>query len=127
KINAPVFNTIGNHDNNPRASGDWDTADVFRKTLGPNYYSFNLGKIHYVVLDNVEYLNTPIGERNYNGTIVNEQMEWLKKDVAMTADKSTPIVVDMHINLFSNPFLSGQVVTRNARLTNSQELINVLR
>lgn len=126
KINAPVFNTIGNHDNNPKASGDWDTADVFRKTLGPNYYSFNLGKIHYVVLDNVEYLNTPIGERNYNGTIVNEQMEWLKKDLAMIADKSTPIVVAMHINLFSNPSLSGQVETRNARLTNSQELINVL-
>src|SRR5690606_41776524 len=101
KINAPVFNTIGNPDNNPKASGDWATADVFRKTLGPNYYYFNLGKIHYVVLDNVEYLNTPIGERNYNGTIVNEPLEWLIKVLAMIADMSTSIVVDLHTNLLA--------------------------
>src|SRR5690606_39369549 len=38
KINAPVFHTIGNHDNDPTNVGDWDTAGKFRTTIGPNYY-----------------------------------------------------------------------------------------
>lgn len=126
KINAPVFNTMGNHDNDPAVSGDWNSSERFRTVIGPNYYSFNIGKVHYVVLDNIEYLNTPIGNRNYNGTISTDQMEWLRKDLGMIEDKSTPIVIAMHINLFSNPSLSGGNETRNNRLTNSQELIDVL-
>jgi len=125
KINAPVFNTMGNHDNNPAVSGDWETADRFRAIIGPTYYSFNIGKVHYVVLDNVEYLNT--NNRNYNGTIVADQMAWLRKDLDMITDKSTPIVVAMHIQLFSNPVIDNAGnESRNLRLSNSQELIDVL-
>lgn len=125
KINALVFNTMGNHDNNPAVVGDWETADRFRAIIGPNYYSFNIGKVHYVVLDNVEYLNT--NNRNYNGTIVADQMAWLRKDLDMITDKSTPIVIAMHIQLFSNPTInSGENETRTLRLTNSQELIAIL-
>src|SRR5690606_36044249 len=83
KINATVFNTMGNHDNNPAVAGDWDTADRFKTVIGPNYYSFNIGKVHYVVLDNIEYVNTPVGTRNYNSTLVADQVEWLKNDLAM--------------------------------------------
>lgn len=124
KINAPVFHTIGNHDNDPTNVGDWDTAGKFRTTIGPNYYSFNLGKVHYIVLDNIEYLNTD--NRNYNGTIVAEQMDWLRKDLALITDKSTPIVIAMHIQLFSNPNINGGNESRTRRLSNSQELIDAL-
>ena len=42
RFNAPVFNTIGNHDNNPYVAGDWGSQQLFRDVLGRNYYSFNL-------------------------------------------------------------------------------------
>ena len=58
KINCKIFNIMGNHDNDPYCAGDWIAENKFREVVGPTYYSFNLGSIHYVVLDNVEYINT---------------------------------------------------------------------
>ncbi|MBD1421846.1 calcineurin-like phosphoesterase C-terminal domain-containing protein [Sphingobacterium chuzhouense] len=124
KINAPVFNTMGNHDNDPNIINDWGAEDRYRDVIGPTYYSFNLGKVHYIVLDNIEYLNTK--DRNYNATIVADQLEWLKKDLATLTDKNTPIIIAMHIQLFSNPGLSGSNETRTARLSNSQDFIACL-
>lgn len=128
-INAPVFNTIGNHDHNPYVNGDWATSDKFREILGPNYYSFNIGKVHYIVLDNVEYANSgatseSMGNRRVNETIVAEQMSWLRKDLAMIEDKSTPIVIAMHIPLHQRPSLSGgQVDPPKYALTNATDLV----
>jgi hypothetical protein len=124
KIQCPVFNTIGNHDNDPANVGDWDTSGRFKTVIGPNYYSFNIGKIHYFVLDNIEYLNT--NDRNYNPTIVSDVMNWLRKDLATIEDKTTPIVIAMHIQLFNNPNINGGTESRNRRLTNSQEFIDAL-
>ncbi|WP_187444065.1 calcineurin-like phosphoesterase C-terminal domain-containing protein [Sphingobacterium phlebotomi] len=128
-INAPVFNTIGNHDHNPYVDGDWATADKYREILGPNYYSFNIGRVHYVVLDNVEYANsgaTPnsMGNRHVNETIVADQMNWLRKDLAMIEDKSTPIVIAMHIPLHQRPSLSGgQENPPKYALTNAEDFV----
>lgn len=130
KINAPVFNTIGNHDNDPYIANDILSETQYRNIIGPTYYSFNLGKVHYVILDNVEYLNAGAsigvsGSRDYNGKITNAQMEWLKKDLAMIEDKSTPIVVGMHIQLHNSPTLnvSGQP-SSVYRLINSADFID---
>lgn len=130
-INIPVFHTIGNHDNDPYINADWQSETAFRSTLGPTYYSFNVGKVHYIVLDNVQYLNAggaqgTIGDRNYNGVIIADQIAWLKKDLAMITDKSTPIVIAMHIQLNNAPTLSGQNETATLRLNNSTEFINTL-
>lgn len=127
-IKIPVFHTIGNHDNDPYISDDWQSENSFRTTLGPTYYSFNLGKVHYIVLDNVEYLNNngsqnTIGERNYNGVIVADQMAWLKKDLAMITDKTTPVVIAMHIQLNNSPSVTN---TASLRLNNATEFINTL-
>ncbi|MFA4866935.1 MAG: calcineurin-like phosphoesterase family protein [Pedobacter sp.] len=126
KINAPVFNVIGNHDNDPYVAGDLLSEGAYRKIIGPTYYSFNLGKIHYVVLDNVEYINADgmfekEGARDYKGKIISSQMEWLKKDLAMIEDKSTPIIVGMHIQLNNNPTLSAGKPVSTLRLDNSAE------
>ena len=125
KIKAMVFNTMGNHDNDPQATVDWVCEDKFRNILGPTYYSFNLGKIHYIVLDNIEYLNTA-GARNYNSKIVADQIAWLKKDLATITDKNTPIVLAMHIQLYRNPSLSGTTETTSISLANGAELIATL-
>lgn len=132
KVNTTIFNVMGNHDNDPYAKTDWDAAAPFKDLVAPNYYSFNLGKIHYVVLDNINYINSGgsqgvVGDRNYKGVILQDQMDWLKKDLATIKDKSTPIVVAMHIPLFKRPVLddNGQQIS-DLRLDNGNELINLL-
>lgn len=129
KINAPVFNVIGNHDNDPYIANDLLSEAAYRNIIGPTYYSFNLGKVHYIVLDNVEYNNVGaangiIGDREYRGKITTDQIAWLKKDLAMIEDKSTPIIVGMHVQLNNNPSLSGPTQISTARLDNSAEFIS---
>src|SRR5690606_34202956 len=82
--------------------------------------------VHYVVLDNVEYINngaTPnsMGDRHLNATISAEQIAWLTKDLAMIDDKSTPIVIAMHIPLHQKPnFSGGQENPSRYALTNAE-------
>lgn len=132
KLNCPVFNLMGNHDNDPYYADDWEAENKYRDVLGPTYYSFNLGKIHYVVLDDTEYLNSGgapgnVGARNYNGKVVSDQMEWLRKDLATIKDKSTPILVATHIPIHKYPTLdaSGNQVDQ-VGLSNGNELMNSL-
>ncbi|AHF16150.1 metallophosphoesterase [Niabella soli DSM 19437] len=125
-INIPVFHTMGNHDNDPYVAADWPAEAAFRASLGPTYYSFNLGKVHYVVLDNIEYVNKggaqgTLGDRSYNETIVADQLAWLKKDLATLSDKSAPVVLAMHIHLNGNPSASE---TAALNLTNASALID---
>ncbi|MBC9796833.1 calcineurin-like phosphoesterase C-terminal domain-containing protein [Sinomicrobium weinanense] len=133
KLNCPVFNLIGNHDNDPYHANDWDAENQYRTVIGPTYYSFNLGKIHYVVLDDVEYLNSGggegnVGQRNYNEKIVSDQLEWLKKDLAAITDKSTPVVVAMHTPLYKRPSLdAGGNQVNQLDLMNGSELIDCLK
>ncbi|MGJ7030990.1 calcineurin-like phosphoesterase C-terminal domain-containing protein [Niabella hirudinis] len=125
-INIPVFHTMGNHDNDPYVAADWAAEAGFRASLGPTYYSFNLGKVHYIVLDNIEYVNTggargTVGDRSYNETLVASQLAWLKKDLAAVADKSAPVILAMHIHLNNNPSASE---TASLNLTNAADLIS---
>ncbi|TRZ45712.1 calcineurin-like phosphoesterase C-terminal domain-containing protein [Robertkochia solimangrovi] len=133
QLNTQVFNLMGNHDNDPYKQGDWEAENAYRDVLGPTYYSFNLGQVHYVVLDDVEYLNSggaegTVGNRNYNERISNDQIEWLKKDLATVTDKSTPVVVAMHTPLYKNPTLdeSGNQVDQ-LDLANGGTLVDCLK
>lgn len=101
----PVFHTIGNHDHDMNATGDWDTVLRFRNDVCPNYYSFNIGKIHYVAIDDIECTNktasTSDGSyRTYNEKVVADVIAWLKKDLAFV-DKTTPIVMTSHAPIFN--------------------------
>src|SRR5690606_19358431 len=94
-LDFPVFNTIGNHDNDPYIANDWLSEAAYRHTLGPTYYSFNIGEVHYVVLDNVVFKNSggapgTIGDRSYEAEITDRQIAWLEQDLAMLADTKTP-------------------------------------
>jgi len=96
--NLQIFHTIGNHDHSMFYAGDWDTVTDFKKIVCPTNYSFNVGKVHYVVLDNILCKNTGEGtsaSRIYDSQLAEDALAWLKKDLAFV-DKSTPIVVTMH-------------------------------
>lgn len=106
-----LFPVTGNHDNDGAtpagADCDFKAAIPFRRTMAPSYYSYNLGKIHYVVLDDIVYKNTYtagksystgiVGDRDYGRYFTSEQLEWLRHDLSLIADKSTPVVICFHI------------------------------
>lgn len=108
--NLMVFHTIGNHDHDMEEAGDFATIFKYKKMIAPDYYSFNIGKVHYVVLDNIECTNDGTGDRTYNTKMTQEQLDWLEKDLAHVG-KSTPVVVAMHATiknmLFSSSALTG--------------------
>ena len=66
---------------------------MFAHYIGPNYYSFNYGGIHFIGLDDVDFEDTW-----YYGRIDSLQMSWLKQDLA--ANKK-PVCVTSHIPLVS--------------------------
>jgi len=104
-----VYHTIGNHDHSMYYMGDYDTVKDYKENIGPTYYSFNIGKVHYVVLDDVECTNktattdekgNPCYTREYNGRVVTDELAWLRKDLA-SVPNGTPLVVTMHIPLYT--------------------------
>lgn len=92
-----IYQTIGNHDHDMNKAGDFETILPYVSLLAPDYYSFNIGKAHYIVLDNILCTNTGTGRdgRKYDVSITAEQLEWMAKDLAYVA-KSTPLVITMH-------------------------------
>lgn len=133
KINCLMYNTMGNHDNDPYIASDFAAEEKFRDIVGPTYYSFNLGDAHYIVLDNIEYLNTGgsqgvIGARNYNEIVITAQMQWLRKDLATISDPDAPLFIAMHSNLYTNPTLNAEGnQTSNIEMNNGSQLITELQ
>ncbi|MDR2282386.1 MAG: calcineurin-like phosphoesterase family protein [Sphingobacterium sp.] len=128
-LEFPIYNVIGNHDFDPYvALNDLLAAAPYRNLMGPTYYSINIGKVHYVILNNMVYKNDggsigTIGSREYDNILVQEQLDWLQKDLSYITDKSTPIVVAMHVPLYTNPNASGNY---GNYMQNSPALVNAL-
>lgn len=95
-----VFHTIGNHDNNYKTMSDTDAEGNYRSLIAPTYYSFNIGKVHFVVLDNIDcdaYDGTT--DRNYKKSLSAQQLAWLEKDLKHVAI-DTPIIMAMHAQVY---------------------------
>ena len=114
----PFFNVIGNHDLDLEARSDEGSARTFRQQFGPTYYSFNRGKIHYVVLDDVFFIGTA---KKYIGYLPEAQLHWLEQDL-QTVPKGSTVVVSLHIptqtgyarrNKLKEEVISGTVANRN--------------
>ena len=55
-LKFPMFNIIGNHDNDKKAANDVEGRHSFEEKLGPTYYSFNIGKLNATIYGNVNNL-----------------------------------------------------------------------
>lgn len=93
KTGIPFFQCIGNHDMDYNKGEDDKSDDTFQQWYGPTYYSFNRGKVHYVVMDDVRYLGK---DRLYDGHIAQHQLDWLKKDLEFVPQENL-IVLCVHI------------------------------
>ncbi|WP_418658933.1 calcineurin-like phosphoesterase C-terminal domain-containing protein [Alistipes shahii] len=104
--NLQIFHTMGNHDNDFQTRSDYDAAVKYVDQICPTYYSFNIGKVHYVVMDDIDCSSYDGStSRNYVKSLSAEQLDWLAKDLSHV-DKTTPVVVAMHAQVFY-PTTSG--------------------
>lgn len=104
--NLQIFHTMGNHDNDFQTRSDYDAAVKYVDQICPTYYSFNIGKVHYVVMDDIDCSSYDGSTScNYVKSLSAEQLDWLAKDLSHV-DKTTPVVVAMHAQVFY-PTTSG--------------------
>ena len=106
KFDLPVWNAPGNHEifgierelSKVSKENPLYGRKMYRHYMGPDYYSFNFGGIHFVALNSLEF-----EDLWYYGSIDSVQREWLKKDLA-AIPPSTPVVTFQHV-----PFISGEL------------------
>ena len=103
----PIFHSIGNHDHRRDVGDDLQASSYYNEYLGPEYYSFNLGQVHVVVIDNLDFTAAD----TYSGRINDEQFEWLKKDLAYVP-KDTPLFVTMHASYYKYPKTTVEAVVK---------------
>jgi len=93
RANIPFYRVLGNHDMNYGGRSDQTSTQRYSNTFGPTNYSFNRGKIHYIVLDNIFYFGR---DYFYMGYIDERIFEWLEQDLSYVPKGST-VFLAMHI------------------------------
>ncbi len=115
---SPQYYVPGNHDLDFDAPSNDHSFDTYRREWGPTYYSFDIGDVHFIGLDDVRYPCTPEednqdglhGDGNqcdtpdtfptYNGVLTERQLQWLRNDLEhVPTDKL--IVLNMHIPIYA--------------------------
>lgn len=101
-LDFQFWSTMGNHDNDAAYQGDWQPEQAFRDEIGPVFYSMNIGKVHYIMLDDTVYKNTGTpsdptvaGDRGYDKYFTADNINYVKEDLKHV-DPSTPIFVGFH-------------------------------
>ena len=99
KATLPMFSAIGNH--------DFDQNNLFETRLGSQFfeaylaplnYSFNIGKMHFIVLNTIDYSRSDVKTR-YKEGLDDATCQWLENDLKFVP-KETTIVVCGHAPIF---------------------------
>lgn len=107
-LDIAIYNVPGNHDNDPYVPDDFKSENMFRKWIGPTYYSFNIGDIHYILMDNTIFRNSGASQgvvgnvQDYSQGLTANEMKWLEADLANVPAGST-VFVGMHIQYTNRP------------------------
>lgn len=100
----PLFLCIGNHDHHSAdGESEYAVTDRFVRGSAPRDYSFNMGGVHFVVMDDIQYTGLQrdgVKIKYYNG-LTDSQIEWLKQDVSLVPDRAgKAVVLCMHSPMF---------------------------
>ena len=110
-VSYPMCHIIGNH--------DFDQANILENKLGipffeeyisPTHYSLTIGKIHYVMVNSMDYGRADANSR-YGVGLSDEALEWLKSDLKYVPHDHT-IYICAHSNLFKRPTNSDEGKTK---------------
>lgn len=119
QIGIPWWNLPGNHDMNFDVPDDTYATQTYQRVYGPTDYSFDVGRVHFVNMDNVEYFGQERG--GYRGYLKPEQLRWLAADLAhVPMDRL--VVISTHI-----PLRTEAIGAANINTVNLDELFEVLR
>lgn len=98
-LSYPVCHVIGNHDYDQQTILDGKLGtQFFEQYLTPTYYSFTIGKIHYVMVNSIEY-SRENGKKHYRSGLDDDQMQWLEEDLKYIP-KDYTIYICGHAQLF---------------------------
>ena len=82
KVGVPFYGVIGNHDMNFDSLDDAYAGETYIRYYGPRTYSFNVGRVHYVGLDNIYWRGWDDDQTgNYRETFRERDMEWLRRNL----------------------------------------------
>ena len=104
RIRVPVWNVPGNHElfgierhlSLVSPSHPLYQRGMYRHYMGPDYYSFTAGGVHFVGLNTADN-----DDLRYYGHVDSTQLKWLERDLAQVPP-NVPVVTFNHI-----PFASG--------------------
>ena len=97
RAKIPWYNVLGNHDLNFDAETDEMADETFEAHFGPANYSFNYGKVHFIILDNILYPD-PRDNKGYWGGFTEDQLKFVENDLKYVP-KDYLIVLAFHIPL----------------------------
>ena len=102
KSGFQMFHAIGNHDHDQTTILDTRLGTIhFEEYFQPVNYSFNIGKVHYIVLDNISW-NRMSTKRTYDIGLDDFFVKWLEQDLQFVPKDHT-IVVCSHAQLYRRP------------------------
>ncbi len=123
-IKVPFYQVIGNHDMDYNNRSNELSDKSYKVAFGPSHYSFNVGKIHYVVLKDVFYYGYSY---RYIGYIDENQLKWLEQDLYSIKPGST-VILTLHIpTVFGEAEKAGNFASEMSNsLLNRQALYRIL-
>lgn len=104
-LGIPAYNVIGNHDLNFKAKNNSFKAESYRRVFGPDYYSFNKGKVHFMVLNSIQYEGWNREENKpgrYYGGFDDKQLQWMANDLEFVPGDYLVVLVS-HIPILEGP------------------------
>ncbi len=89
----PFFNVMGNHDMVVYGRSHETSFNSYEQMYGPHYYSFNVGNVHYIMLNDNFFIGR---DYFYIGYLTENQLKWMERDLSYVPEGST-VVVTIHI------------------------------
>ena len=89
----PFFQCIGNHDHNANYQTPYEASKSYIEQFGPTDYSFDRGKAHIVVMDNVICKENRTTTWRYDGGLTDQQWKWLQQDLSLVENKSEKMII----------------------------------
>lgn len=112
-VGTPVYNILGNHDVNYDTGDNRYAKETYKKHYGPTYFSFDYGDVHFISMDNIDYMGrNDEGSARYRGHLSDTQLEWIRNDL-QHVDDNMLIVLMAHIPLYSEDSDGESVNTVN--------------
>ena len=102
KSGFEMFHAIGNHDHDQTTILDTRLGTMhFEEYFQPVNYSFNIGKAHYIVMDNISWCRKT-SKTPYNIGLDDFSCKWLEQDLQFVP-KDYTLVICTHAQLFRRP------------------------